>query len=69
MPKRVQVPVLDSTKIKNREFVVKKGSDLAKFHIYMNGKNVKIQPTLALAPLLYTMQPSGHCTRIWLKQH
>jgi len=26
----------------------------------MNGKNTKIQPTLALAPLLYTMQPSGH---------
>ena len=40
--------------------MVKKGSDLAKFHIYMNGKNTKIQPTLALAPLLYTMQPSGH---------
>ncbi|MGB9037789.1 MAG: insulinase family protein, partial [Acinetobacter calcoaceticus] len=56
----VQIPVLDSTKIKNRQFVVKKGSDLAKFHIYMNGKNTKIQPTLALAPLLYTMQPSGH---------
>ncbi|MDU6286427.1 MAG: insulinase family protein, partial [Acinetobacter sp.] len=52
--------VLDSTKIKNRQFMVKKGSDLAKFHIYMNGKNTKIQPTLALAPLLYTMQPSGH---------
>ena len=38
MPKPVQVPVLDSTKLKNREFVVKKGSDLAKFHIYMDGK-------------------------------
>lgn len=60
VPKPVQIPVLDSTKIKNRQFVVKKGSDLAKFHIYMNGKNTKIQPTLALAPLLYTMQPSGH---------
>lgn len=60
VPKAVQIPALDSTKIKNRQFVVKKGSDLAKFHIYMNGKNTKIQPTLALAPLLYTMQPSGH---------
>ncbi|MEH1709225.1 pitrilysin family protein [Acinetobacter pittii] len=60
VPKTVQIPVLDSTKIKNRQFMVKKGSDLAKFHIYMNGKNTKIQPTLALAPLLYTMQPSGH---------
>ncbi len=60
VPKTVQIPVLDSTKMKNRQFIVKKGSDLAKFHIYMNGKNTKIQPTLALAPLLYTMQPSGH---------
>ena len=60
MPKPVQVPVLDSTKLKNREFVVKKGSDLAKFHIYMDGKNTKIQPELAFAPMLYTMQPSGH---------
>ncbi|MBJ9720758.1 insulinase family protein [Acinetobacter calcoaceticus] len=60
VPKPVQIPVLDSAKIKDRQFVVKKGSDLAKFHIYMNGKNTKIQPTLALAPLLYTMQPSGH---------
>lgn len=54
------MPVLDSTKLKNREFVVKKGSDLAKFHIYMDGKNTKIQPELAFAPMLYTMQPSGH---------
>ncbi|HAV5934773.1 TPA: insulinase family protein [Acinetobacter baumannii] len=60
VPKPVQVPVLDSTKLKNREFVVKKGSDLAKFHIYMDGKNTKIQPELAFAPMLYTMQPSGH---------
>ena len=59
-PKQAQVPVLDSASIKNRNFMVKKGSDLAKFNIYMNGKNEKIQPSLALAPYLYTLQPSGH---------
>lgn len=59
-PQQAQVPLLDSAKIKNRDFTVKKGSDLAKFNIYMNGKNEKIQPALALAPYLYTLQPSGH---------
>ncbi len=60
VPEQVKVPKLDSTQIKNRNFIVRKGSDLAKFHIYMEGKNTKIQPALALAPYLYTMQPSGH---------
>ncbi|QHH94518.1 insulinase family protein [Acinetobacter gyllenbergii] len=59
VPAQVQVPVLDSSKIEQRQFTVHKGSDLAKFHIYMNGKNTKLQPALALAPALYTMQPSG----------
>ncbi|MBJ9985314.1 insulinase family protein [Acinetobacter sp. S40] len=60
IPASVQVPKLDSSKINPRSFLVQKGSDLAKFHIYMNGQNQKIQPALALSPLLYTMQPSGH---------
>jgi len=60
IPQQATVPLLDSSTIKNRNFVVKKGSDLAKFNIYMNGKNEKIQPVLALAPYLYTLQPSGH---------
>ncbi|HCO09260.1 MAG TPA: peptidase M16 [Acinetobacter ursingii] len=60
IPASVQVPKLDSSKINPRNFLVQKGSDLAKFHIYMNGQNQKIQPALALSPLLYTMQPSGH---------
>ena len=59
VPAPVQVPVLDSSKIEQRKFTVQKGSDLAKFHIYMNGKNTQLQPALALAPALYTMQPSG----------
>jgi zinc protease len=62
------VPKLDSSKINPRNFTVQKGSDLAKFHIYMNGQNQKIQPALALSPLLYTMQPSGHLYKGWLKQ-
>ena len=60
VPTQAQVPLLDSANIKNRNFMVQKGSDLAKFHIYMNGKNEKIQPALALSPYLYTLQPSGH---------
>ncbi|WP_436870347.1 M16 family metallopeptidase [Acinetobacter courvalinii] len=59
VPAQVKVPVLDASKIEQRQFTVKKGSDLAKFHIYMNGKNTELQPILALAPSLYTMQPSG----------
>ena len=38
VPEQVKVPKLDSTQIKNRNFIVRKGSDLAKFHIYMDGK-------------------------------
>ncbi len=60
VPAQPEVALLDSPQIKQRHFVVKKGSDLAKFHIYMNDKNKPLQPTLALAPYLYTLQPSGH---------
>nr|WP_174506244.1 pitrilysin family protein [Acinetobacter sp. Marseille-Q1620] len=60
IPEQAKVPLLDSSNIKLRNFMVQKGSDLAKFHIYMNGKNEKIQPALALSPYLYTLQPSGH---------
>ena len=59
VPTQVQVPVLDSSKTNPRQKKKKKGSDLAKFHIYMNGKNEALQPALALAPALFTMQPSG----------
>lgn len=59
IPQPIDVPVLDSTQISTRNYQVKKGSDLAQFHIYLNGANEKIQPALALAPYLYTMQPSG----------
>jgi zinc protease len=55
-----QVPILDASTIGPRTFTVQKGSDLAKFHIYLNGKNREIQPALQLIPYLYTMQPSGH---------
>lgn len=60
VPAQHQVALLDSTKLKQRQFLVKKGSDLAKFNIYLNGKNKAIQPALSLAAPLYTMQPSGH---------
>lgn len=60
VPAQAQVPQLDSAKLEQRQFSVQKGSDLAKFNIYMNGKNDKIKTTLALTPYLYTLQPSGH---------
>lgn len=60
LPKQVNVPVLDSSKIQERAFEVKKGSDFGKYNIYLNGKNQKIQTALALSPFLFTMQPSGH---------
>ena len=59
VPEAVQVPSLDASKISQRQFSVQKGSDFAKFHIYLNGSNSNIQPALAVAPSLYTMQPSG----------
>ncbi|AXF45800.1 M16 family metallopeptidase [Acinetobacter johnsonii] len=60
VPAKVKVPVLDASKIKDRQFVVKKGSNLAKYNIYLNGKNENIKTALAVSPYLYTMQPSGH---------
>lgn len=60
VPAQTKVPVLDSSRIKQRNFLVQKGSDLAKFNVYLNGKNEKIKPELVLVPYLYSMQPSGH---------
>ncbi len=60
VPAQPKVAALDVSQIKQRQFVVKKGSDLARFHIYMDGQNKQLQPILALTPYLYTMQPSGH---------
>ena len=60
VPAQVQVPVLDGAQIKQRQFEVQKGSDFGKYNIYLNGKNQKIQTSLALSPYLFTMQPSGH---------
>lgn len=60
VPASAQVPNLDSTQMKIRQFMVQKGSDLGKFNLYLNGKNPKIQTALSVAPYLYTMQPSGH---------
>ena len=60
IPEQAKVPLLDPSKIKQRDFLVKKGSDLAKFNIYLNSKNEELKTTLALSPYLYTMQPSGH---------
>lgn len=60
IPTPSQVPELNSSHIQQREFLVQKGSDFAKFNLYLNGKNEKIKSVLALSPALYSMQPSGH---------
>lgn len=59
LPTEVVVPKLDSTQLKQRKFQVQKGSDHAKFNIYLNGADITIQPALSLVPYLYTMQPTG----------
>ncbi|PJI31603.1 M16 family metallopeptidase [Acinetobacter pseudolwoffii] len=60
VPSQVKVPALKPEQIQQREFTVQKGSDLAKFNIYLNGPDEKIKTALAVSPTLYTLQPSGH---------
>ncbi|MCO8091204.1 M16 family metallopeptidase [Acinetobacter pseudolwoffii] len=60
VPSQVNVPALKPEQIQQREFTVQKGSDLAKFNIYLNGPDEKIKTALAVSPTLYTLQPSGH---------
>lgn len=60
VPAQATVPKLDAKQIKQREFSVQKGSDLAKFNIYLNGTSPDVVTALAMSPALYTMQPSGH---------
>lgn len=60
IPAQVKVPALKPEQIQQREFTVQKGSDLAKFNIYLNGPDEKIKTALAVSPTLYTLQPSGH---------
>lgn len=60
VPEAVKVPALKPEQIKQREFTVQKGSDLAKFNIYLNQSEESIKTTLAMSPILYTLQPSGH---------
>jgi zinc protease len=60
VPAQVKVPTLDASTIKDRQFTVQKGSDLAKFNIYLNGADPTLKTALAVSPSLYTLQPSGH---------
>ena len=60
LPAQAVVPQLDGKTIKQRQFTVQKGSDLAKFNIYLNGAEPSIVTALSASPGLYTMQPSGH---------
>lgn len=60
LPARVEVPKFDISKMQQRVFSAQKGSDYAKFNLYMHEENDQIKPILALSPLLFTLQPSGH---------
>lgn len=60
IPEQAKVPTLKPEQIKQRQFTVAKGSDLAKFNIYINGSDESIKTALAVSPTLYTLQPSGH---------
>ncbi|NHB58267.1 insulinase family protein [Acinetobacter sp. 194] len=60
VPESAKVPPFNINNMKVKEFAVKKGSDLAKYNVYLNSKNENIQAALSFTPYLYTMQPSGH---------
>ena len=60
IPAQAQVPPLKPEQIAPREFTVQKGSDLAKYSIYLTGANESVKTALAISPTLYTLQPSGH---------
>lgn len=59
IPAQAQVPVLDPTKIQPKHLEVEKGSHFVQVHTYLNQQDDAVKTALALAPLLYTMQPSG----------
>ncbi|WP_218646819.1 pitrilysin family protein [Acinetobacter sp. SwsAc6] len=60
VPAQPKVPTIRGKDIKQREFSVQKGSDLAKFNIYLNGADDAITTALSVSPVLYSLQPSGH---------
>lgn len=60
VPKQATVPELRPDQIKLRQFIVAKGSDYAKFNIYLTQANAVQQSALSVTPTLYTLQPSGH---------
>ncbi|WP_347460678.1 pitrilysin family protein [Acinetobacter thermotolerans] len=60
VPKQPEVPELQPEQIKQREFTVAKGSNYAKYNIYLNRAETAKQTALSVTPTLYTLQPSGH---------
>ena len=65
VPEQVKVPKLDSTQIKNRNFIVRKGSDLAKFHIYMDGKIPKFSRHWHWHHICIPCSQAVIFTRVW----
>lgn len=59
LPAQAVVPTLNVAKIKNRTFTIQKGSDYARFNLYMQGTDSSLQPMLQIAPYLYGLEPSG----------
>lgn len=60
IPETAKVPVFKPSQMKVRQFSVEKGSDLAKYNVYLGAQDQKVQAALSFMPYLYTMQPSGH---------
>lgn len=60
IPATIKVPPLDLSKISKREFEVTKGSNFAKYHIYLTPGNPEVESSLAYMSSLYAMQSSGH---------
>ncbi|ANF81564.1 protease [Acinetobacter sp. NCu2D-2] len=60
IPAQAKVPSFKPESIQPRQFTVKKGSDFAQFNVYLTPNDEKVKQALALAPTLFTLQPSGH---------
>ena len=59
-PAQVKVPAFNMKAVVGQQLKVEKGSDFAQFQLYLTPPEEKVKAALAIAPVLYTLQPSGH---------
>ena len=60
IPDQAFVKPIDLKEAKNKSITVKKGDSYQKVNFYITPRNQTIEPSLNMAPLLYTLEPSGH---------